>query len=1464
MDSGKITLLLALNLLWSLSAESFAKTVKSDIIGQEKTLISNGAEQKLLSKGVVCELLTTPATGDMATIGQSLTDGEWKYSKWGHSGTACWNLQAGFSALILFDLNQIQPIEGIRIAAVKGKDWWNSPYFPNLEVFAGQSLDKLYKVSVYGPDVSDKYSGPTRVEWFGVDKIKFHARYVMLSLSEPKEQKANRYHCAITEIEILKGKFDAAGIELTGESVDLEQYVRENSYVLYIPRPDTTVVTAHTDWVSNDIRGKPKVLFVVPDITIRDPIELIQRINVDFELFSTGVTERSKIGDYLWTGRFLKMLDKNWDVIALCSVDWSKLRPTVKKAITDKVEKGMALLYVNPHGQDSLLAQLLSSTKKSDRQLLFSDIKNTELPYLDWVRSGAGLQTGKFGIGRVAIINFDATNAVIKKESPEKTNAWWGEAGCSLFPPPKNYYIVRKDTLPWWEPYYALLSNVLMWTAYGDSSARIRDVQTLVVDRDVVRLRVFLEGNVAGLKLEAECIGPFAELVDVSSAPVERMEQGGIATVELAAQFTTGKHLVYLRARDTQQRDVTWASALIDVPGPEIHITTEKNRYEKGDWVRGNIQLTNHFTGSNDRVEIELVDTFGRVVAHAETSATEIVPFKLPSEDVQSLTARVVVRLYVKNRLEASNYTVIPIARIMPEDDYQVGFWASYGYIACARPWAYTMLKKQSEFGGDFGYMAHATDEIYMQTYAEHNLWPVGESILRVHYKKNNLCDPNFWNKLDVAIKTKGKNCYKWGAFDFSSADEHMYGSFPKRDELSLAKFRKFVKANYKDINDLNAQWSTLFKSWDEVTPEVKFDPSVNIASRLQFELFSDQLFIDFLKVSREKLEELDSRNRVGMTGTRDPGHYVGYDWWKIMKETTHLAFYDGLQRECIRSFKKPGDFITSFVGFDFFSLDERNSRYFPWLELFSGFNGVSYYSASSSVLHGYVSHDLTNPLRAKWAKEELTELKSGVGRAILTAKRDSSPIAIHFSQRNLYADRHARSWADASWPPTGAGTYRKNLTGFSEIIKDLGLQFDFVADEQVENGILQNRNYKVMILPLALVLSDTEAQNIAHFVRQGGRLIVAGAAGVYNEHGKVRSGGRLDELLGIKTQTPPTMAYLEYLLNDGKNIPVDSRDRVPKNLPPVRLFGTELSVVPCDSTVSCVGAETISVFSDLNKTLAVARRKAGDGQAVFLNFLLTDYRKFTSGGVGGEITTRDSAEKRVMQAYRRVFAELLEGTAIASPVSIYGQDGKIKADVEQVVYRRGSLTYLCVLPRYYGGRYTKEIKRRLVQPEDSEPVKIHFKDSKYVYDVRAGKSLGKTQVIETDITEGIAELYALTPYEIKGLKLTCPEVVSKGQELTIKVGVDVEEETQLGDHIVHLSLVAPSGISSECYKINLLTQAGKGVWKPKMALNETTGIWYVEAKDVISGKTARVPFHVTEGSTVARKLNSASNANKW
>ena len=1123
-------------------------------------------------------------------------------------------------------------------------------------------------------------------------------------------------------------------------------------------------------------------------------MELAQRMDVEAEFrFASDATM-----GFFENRRLLKTLQQPWDALALCSVRWDNLRPDLQDTILAKARAGMGLMIVKPLGVDGDLRQAIDAAVPTAVPSVFGATTET-LPYLDWARKGCGFREGRYGKGALAVADYPLG----KQEN-------WPERTCSLFPP-HHGYIVRADSLPWWEACYATLAERLWRVAGRDEDAAIKSIEGGFRNRDTLRVAVPLVGRTDDYHLVGECVGPHGDVVARETAPRRR------EWLEFTGPFVTGPHMIHVWAVDRKGHAADWAVYLCEAPGPDIaEIALDKARYERGDMVRGTV--TTEATMLQDAVvRVELVDSFGRILSRSIHTLAKQVSFELPTADVLSVTARVRASLWTGERLEASRFRVIPVAHDLPEDDYLVGVWPSYYQIACARPWADTILRLQREMGVDFALMAHSGAERYHQVYAEHDMVPAAESMHRVFFKNApqyeamNLADPAFMPQFRAAVRARAETAYRWGGFDFSVGDENGYTR--RYDDVTCDAFRGYLEAKFGGLEALNAQWGASFAEWSQVVPKrpEEVDKRVSVGPALEFDRFSDKLFLDAFRAADEEVRRIDPRNRIGVSGTREPGHYNGFDWWELMKTLRHLAYYDGVQRECIRSFKKPGDIVTSFVGYDFFDMDEVQTRFFLWQELFSGFQGVSVYSASSGVWHGYIRHDLNWTERAKWTMGELAQLKSGIGRAILTAKREPARIAMHYSQRSLHTARmHHGDWL-------------ANVTGLSETLKDMGLQYDFVAHEQVERGALTERGYQAFILPLALSLSDEEIAALERFVHGGGTLIVIGDAGVVNENGRVREVGPLDALAGVRT---PVQACL---LSAG-----EARRAVD-------ILGVRSALAPCQLGLRAAGGKVAAQFGDAP---ALVQQNAGAGRVWVLNALWTGYRDLRSSGVGGEIVNRTSANENVAGSLRALMAGLLGDAALSAP-AVVKRNGAPQAYIEQVVYRRGPLAYLCLLPRYFGGRGVSSVHRRWLSDKDYRRVQIELSAPGVVYDMRAGKALGERGSIEARMAEGVAMLYALTPYEVTGLRLTGPEGVPRGGKAVFHVTVDTDAG-KAGDHVVNVQLIGPDGAPSPCLGANLLTDAGEGEWTCRMALNEHPGQWKAVARDTVSGRTAEFPFRVS------------------
>ncbi|MDP6358034.1 MAG: hypothetical protein QF473_23160, partial [Planctomycetota bacterium] len=398
----------------------------------------------------------------------------------------------------------------------------------------------------------------------------------------------------------------------------------------FIPPVDTSVILPQIGWAKNLPGSRRRVLFIAPSITIRDVIELAQRMNVEAEIHYAP-----QGGDWAYweTSDLLKLLEKPRDAIVLASVDWESLGRPVREALWSKVRAGTGLFLANPIVGDAELKRVLDTLEPSQSRGFFTEEKKTGLPYLDWVRKGAGLRTGTLGKGRVAVTDYARGESL-------KERKHWGKRVCSLFPPHKGR-VPRADEMPWWEPCYALFARATLWAA-GSAPVYIVRVSAEEVGRDAATVNVQIAATRRMENVRLVCIGPGNREVARATGPID--PQTGRASVTLRAPFLSGKHFVWFWVQDDEGKVLGWAAHLFRVPGPSLSVTTDRDRYERGDPVRGTVKTSGEFA-AGAQIEVSLVDGHDRVVDRVSVDAPKEVSFKLASEDVASITARVVGKL---------------------------------------------------------------------------------------------------------------------------------------------------------------------------------------------------------------------------------------------------------------------------------------------------------------------------------------------------------------------------------------------------------------------------------------------------------------------------------------------------------------------------------------------------------------------------------------------------------------------------------------------------------------------------------------------------------------------------------------------------------------------------------------------------------------------------------------------------
>jgi len=137
----------------------------------------------------------------------------------------------------------------------------------------------------------------------------------------------------------------------------------------------------------------------------------------------------------------------------------------------------------------------------------------------------------------------------------------------------------------------------------------------------------------------------------------------------------------------------------------------------------------------------------------------------------------------------------------------------------------------------------------------------------------------------------------------------------------------------------------------------------------------------------------------------------------------------------------------------------------------------------------------------------------------------DPDPIGIYYSHPSIQASWG--QWMQLLMEKPGLGvkgplimkTKAKEFYERSGVktLEDLGFQYDFISYLDVNEGKIDlNKQFKVIVLPKTICLSDKEAHALKKFVENGGTLIVDYLCGVLDEHGKGRSKGVMDEVFGI------------------------------------------------------------------------------------------------------------------------------------------------------------------------------------------------------------------------------------------------------------------------------------------------------------------------------------------------------------
>jgi len=911
----------------------------------------------------------------------------------------------------------------------------------------------------------------------------------------------------------------------------------------------TDYVTPHIPWANPYRGGRAKVLVLAPYWSQRETVELAERLSIDFTAWMptafTAIT--ASMGDPAFSffqpppelvHRLLKeYVRKDYDVIIVGKLEWSIIPAKQRFEILKKVAEGTGFIYVNPPEGDKELELVFKGEPAPEgRNFITANLPLSSLPRFEGKDLGKLVRTSMFGKGRVVVLDY--------QEPAPGGKAWESSAWPCLTPlwdmsDSKEEGFIPLSKLPEmefvpYEYYQALVARAVIWAGKKEPKVRIKDVS--------------LDETISWPASKHEAL-----------ITIEKVPSGSIARAVVRDRHTYGKTFA-LGEKKAAQRTVFWLPDLpageyfldvwvLDRDGKKIFTWASRHFEVKADFTFGEITLKGkmHNPGepiegqvllprlleTKEKVNISLWDNFDREIASKDVKpAGMLVAFRFDPFEVLTILHRIEVRLLRDGKEVTMSKLDFPIRARLRWDDFNTVIWSS----GMNNFLTHLMLRKLAKYDEadsiDIGWRGATDARNIAAANLSHTPYTARYGVFGS--SKDNIVkatkgsaygcmsNPITFEALDEWGDRQSQIYGPYGPFVWTHGDETNYG-FHAPDicwsETCLKAFRDYLKEVYSSIDELNKEWKTNYKSFDEAMPlTFKEAKKTGVYARwVTHRLSSDRVFARFYRRSGQALAKNDPGGRGagfdGGVGLTRPNS--GADWWVLSKNLDLLHAYcgDAQQMEVFRSFARPEQVRGMWYGtYGLTWTIGPNTvpfcHFFPWYSLFHGLNSTWFWTMGNpGPLSGYAP-DMTSLPFFKARTEALKQIKSGIGKLLLHSARQNDGIAIHFSE----ASRIAASFyaaKEGDW----SKDYAEALVNFNKALEDCGLQYEYLSYEEVANGELVKQKFRVFIMPHSRAVSQKEAEEILEFARRGGVVIADIIPGILNEKGTPQEKSLLADL---------------------------------------------------------------------------------------------------------------------------------------------------------------------------------------------------------------------------------------------------------------------------------------------------------------------------------------------------------------
>ena len=471
---------------------------------------------------------------------------------------------------------------------------------------------------------------------------------------------------------------------------------------------------------------------------------------------------------------------------------------------------------------------------------------------------------------------------------------------------------------------------------------------------------------------------------------------------------------------------------------------------------------------------------------------------------------------------------------------------------------------------------------------------------------------------------------------------------------------------------------------------------------------FNDSWWNNFLGDLVTYANSVDPATPCGYVGGQAPNAFGGYDYAKVMRKVQFTEAYNaGNSQSVIRSLN-PHNALPNVTTFFYRSVPDTVWQ--TWYYLANGNRGMI------AWVEKWFDGKTPKPWIAQVAPT-WKEANDKIGPLVSGAEWIHDGVALYYSQASIQlgwimdAEPHGKTWVNRNGDHT-VGSSHMVRKAWINMLNDEGIQFNWIDYASVvASGV--PAEYKVLILPAALCLSEAEARQIKAFCKNGGTVIADYLPGLWDQHGKGRAaGGALDDMFDVKHDSKMTAkdVFGETLWSE-TNQDINFSYKTYQDL----LTNGNTSIKDAsgfDKAVRKMGVNHVSAY--------------GKGKAILMNLSPQWYNAYRQAGFEPS-------------AKREVFMKPVKDAGATPWVRIKGAAGKEFGYVI-TYWTKGDRTivFLVTSPEVtvteLGGGNAAGLKT------DKVAVTLAFAgDLKNVKDERAGKKLGDGKEFKVDWTQNEA-----------------------------------------------------------------------------------------------------------------------------